>query len=68
MGPQSPDSDGNLSPTSPGDERELDVDYTSAGPEPQPGIGGIPVRWYDADRTEPYTRIVPFAEKHDTSV
>ncbi|CAE6418126.1 unnamed protein product [Rhizoctonia solani] len=61
-------SDGNLSPTSPGDEREFEVDYTSAGPEPQPGIGGAPVRWYDADRTEPYTRIVPFAEKHDTSV
>ncbi|CAE6523110.1 unnamed protein product, partial [Rhizoctonia solani] len=54
--------------TSPGDERELEVDYTSAGPEPQPGIGGAPVRWYDADRTEPYTQIVPFAEKHDTSV
>ncbi|CAE6448392.1 unnamed protein product [Rhizoctonia solani] len=63
-----PYSDGNISATSPGDERELEVDYTSAGPEPQPGIGGAPVRWYDADRTEPYTRIVPFAEKHDTSV
>ncbi|QRV77681.1 phosphatidyl serine synthase [Ceratobasidium sp. AG-Ba] len=62
------DSDDNLSPTSPGEERELEVDYTSAGPEPQPGINGVPVRWYDADRTEPYTRIVPFAEKHDTSV
>ncbi|EUC63415.1 phosphatidylserine synthase [Rhizoctonia solani AG-3 Rhs1AP] len=63
-----PYSDGNISATSPGDERELEVDYTSAGPEPQPGIGGAPVRWYDADRTEPYTQIVPFAEKHDTSV
>ncbi|CAE6440844.1 unnamed protein product [Rhizoctonia solani] len=61
-----PNSDGNLSP--PGDDREFEADYTSAGPEPQPGIDGVPVRWYDADRMEPYTRIVPFAEKHDTSV
>lgn len=38
------DSDDNLSPTSPGDEREAELDYTSAGPEPQPGIGGAPVR------------------------
>jgi hypothetical protein len=37
-------SDGNLSPTSPGDEREFEVDYTSTGPEPQPGVGGAPVR------------------------
>ncbi|CAE6477912.1 unnamed protein product [Rhizoctonia solani] len=63
-----PDLDGNFSPTSPGEEREFEVDYTSAGPEPQPGVDGAPVRWYDADRAEPYTRIVPFAEKHDTSV
>lgn len=37
-------------------------------PEPIPGLHGVPVRWYDADRTEPYTRISPFQEKHDTSV
>jgi len=48
------DSDGALSPVI-----EL---------EPKPGIDGAPVRWYDADRTEPYTRITPFQEKHDTSV
>ncbi|KAB5595898.1 hypothetical protein CTheo_662 [Ceratobasidium theobromae] len=53
-----PDSDDYVSPTSPGEEKELEVDYTSAGPEPQPGIDGAPVRWYDADRTEPYTRSV----------
>ncbi|KDN45372.1 hypothetical protein RSAG8_04959, partial [Rhizoctonia solani AG-8 WAC10335] len=40
-----PNSDGNLSP--PGDDREFEADYTSAGPEPQPGIDGVPVRWYD---------------------
>ncbi|KAF4577289.1 hypothetical protein EYR36_005276 [Pleurotus pulmonarius] len=37
-------------------------------PEPIPGIDGVPVRWYDADRTESYTRITPFQERHDTSV
>ncbi|TCD68502.1 hypothetical protein EIP91_010558 [Steccherinum ochraceum] len=37
-------------------------------PEPMPGVDGTPVRWYDADRTESYTRITPFQEKHDTSV
>ncbi|SJL07899.1 related to Phosphatidylserine synthase 2 [Armillaria ostoyae] len=36
--------------------------------EPIPGLNGVPVRWYDADRTEPYTRITPFQERHDTSV
>lgn len=44
MAHQVQDSDDNLSPTSPGEERELEVDYTSAGPEPQPGINGVPVR------------------------
>ncbi|KAF7298649.1 Phosphatidylserine synthase 2 [Mycena indigotica] len=50
-------------PLSPGE------DELSAAPEaePRPGIDG-PVRWYDADRTEAYTRIVPFQERHDTSV
>ncbi|KAH9841687.1 phosphatidylserine synthase 2 [Rhodofomes roseus] len=32
-------------------------------PEPKPGLDGRP-----ADRTEPYTRITPFQEKHDTSI
>lgn len=36
--------------------------------EPQPGVDGNPVRWYDANRKEPYTKIVPFQERHDTSV
>ncbi|KAK0187700.1 phosphatidyl serine synthase-domain-containing protein [Armillaria mellea] len=31
--------------------------------EPIPGLNGVP-----ADRTEPYTRITPFQERHDTSV
>ncbi|KAF8624415.1 hypothetical protein AX15_005895 [Amanita polypyramis BW_CC] len=35
---------------------------------PEPGINGTPVRWYDANRTEPYTKIIPFQEKRDTSV
>lgn len=35
---------------------------------PEPGLNGTPVRWYDADRTEPYTKIAPFQEIHDTSV
>jgi len=35
---------------------------------PEPGVRGAPVRWYDADRTEPYTKITPFQERHDTSV
>jgi len=30
---------------------------------PEPGLNG-----YDADRTEPYTKITPFQEKHDTSI
>ncbi|KAJ7364878.1 phosphatidylserine synthase 2 [Mycena albidolilacea] len=67
-------------PSSPQDERNDPPDFTSPGddsdavlsvppePEPIPGIDGTPVRWYDADRTEPYTRITPFQEKHDTSV
>ncbi|KAF8329460.1 phosphatidyl serine synthase-domain-containing protein [Cantharellus anzutake] len=37
-------------------------------PGPQPGLNGVPVRWYDADRSEPYTRIVPFDRTNDTSV
>lgn len=37
-------------------------------PQPVPGLHGVPVRWYDADRTEPYTKIEPFQETLDTSV
>ncbi|KAK0202127.1 phosphatidyl serine synthase-domain-containing protein [Desarmillaria ectypa] len=41
-----------------------DSDSNSAHePEPVPGLNGVP-----ADRTEPYTRITPFQERHDTSV
>ncbi|KAG6900144.1 hypothetical protein C0993_002293 [Termitomyces sp. T159_Od127] len=37
--------------------------------EPSPGMDGVPFAQNSkADRTEPYTRIVPFQEKHDTSV
>ncbi|KAG6819705.1 hypothetical protein H0H93_009449 [Arthromyces matolae] len=62
-------------------EANLDVSFTSPAEdsdvlspgaeqesEPMPGVDGVPVRWYDADRTEPYTRIAPFQERHDTSV
>ncbi|KAJ6583913.1 PSS-domain-containing protein [Mycena vulgaris] len=47
------------SPTSPGEESDA-VLSVPPEPEPIPGIDGTPVRWYDADRTEP-TRV-------DTSV
>ncbi|KAJ7133543.1 phosphatidyl serine synthase-domain-containing protein [Mycena epipterygia] len=58
--------------TSPNDDSDaLLSDAVGTGPpepEPIPGIDGTPVRWYDADRTESYTRITPFQERHDTSV
>ncbi|KAJ7274063.1 phosphatidyl serine synthase-domain-containing protein [Mycena rebaudengoi] len=57
----------DLSPTSPGDDSDA-VLSVPPDPEPIPGLDGTPVRWYDADRTEPYTRITPFQERHDTSV
>ncbi|KAJ7019432.1 phosphatidyl serine synthase-domain-containing protein [Mycena alexandri] len=58
-----------LSPTSPNDDSDAVLSAPpEAEPEPIPGIDGTPVRWYDADRTEPYTRITPFQERHDTSV
>ncbi|KAG9051694.1 hypothetical protein FS837_000083 [Tulasnella sp. UAMH 9824] len=53
MDPLSEDNDPYLSPV---------VEKTSI-----PGITA-PVRWYDADRTEPYTHIKPFDAEHDTSV
>ncbi|KAJ7464727.1 phosphatidylserine synthase 2 [Mycena galericulata] len=57
-----------LSPTSPGEDSDAVLSSGVVEPEPIPGIDGTPVRWYDADRTEPYTRITPFQERHDTSV
>ncbi|KAF9026491.1 phosphatidylserine synthase 2 [Hymenopellis radicata] len=55
-------SDEELSPSSPVDDSD-----TPSSPvverEPIPGLNGVP-----ADRTEPYTRITPFQERHDTSV
>ncbi|TDL17759.1 phosphatidylserine synthase 2 [Rickenella mellea] len=59
--------DAELSPSSPVEESDSGV-IVPSDLEPKPGVDGTPVRWYDADRTEPYTRIVPFAERHDTSV
>ncbi|KAJ7105066.1 phosphatidyl serine synthase-domain-containing protein [Mycena crocata] len=60
---------GYTSPTSPGEGEDSDAVLSGLPePEPIPGIDGTPVRWYDADRTEPYTRITPFQERHDTSV
>jgi len=60
---------GNSNPdlTSPGDDSDV-IFSTAAETEPVPGLNGVPVRWYDADRTESYTRTTPFQEKHDTSV
>lgn len=56
----------DISATSPNEDSETqEVLETEA--EPAPGIDA-PVRWYDADRREPYTFIVPFQERHDTSV
>ncbi|KZV66840.1 PSS-domain-containing protein [Peniophora sp. CONT] len=37
-------------------------------PEPQPGLHGNPVQWFDANRAESYTRIEPFQETQDSSV
>ncbi|KAF7348190.1 Phosphatidylserine synthase 2 [Mycena sanguinolenta] len=62
--------DALLSPTltSPGED-DSDAGLSAPPePEPIPGLDGVPVRWYDANRAEPYTRITPFQEKHDTSV
>ncbi|KAJ7740231.1 phosphatidyl serine synthase-domain-containing protein [Mycena maculata] len=65
--------DAELSPTSPGDDSDNAVLSSGAAgadpePEPTPGIDGTPVRWYDANRAESYTRITPFQERHDPSV
>ncbi|KII90666.1 hypothetical protein PLICRDRAFT_540747 [Plicaturopsis crispa FD-325 SS-3] len=61
------DLSGDLSPTSPAEDSDAAFS-PQPEPEPIPGLDGVPVRWYDADRTESYTRITPFQEKHDTSV
>ncbi|KAF9240258.1 phosphatidyl serine synthase-domain-containing protein [Melanogaster broomeanus] len=50
--------------TSPIDESEALLSPHDAAFEPKPGLNGTPVRY----RTEPYTRIAPFQERHDTSV
>jgi len=57
--PSAPQEDSDHGYVSPGHETEI---------EPEPGLHGVPVRWYDADRKEPYTQIEPFSEKRDTSV
>ncbi|KAJ3822385.1 phosphatidyl serine synthase-domain-containing protein [Lentinula raphanica] len=57
-----------LSPTSPVEDSDTAPLYPTSEPEPIPGLHGVPVRCESADRTEPYTKIVPFQEKHDTSV
>ncbi|KAJ7643663.1 phosphatidyl serine synthase-domain-containing protein [Roridomyces roridus] len=58
--------DEELSPTSPGEDS--DTLLADVEPEPAPGIDGTPVRWYDANRAEPYTRTTPFQERHDPAV
>ncbi|TFY80441.1 hypothetical protein EWM64_g3576 [Hericium alpestre] len=62
------EEDAELSPTSPIDESDGALHSTAPESEPEPGLNGVPVRWYDADRTESYTRIEPFQEKQDTSI
>ncbi|KAG6813015.1 hypothetical protein H0H92_014753 [Tricholoma furcatifolium] len=59
----------DLSATSPAEDSDAVLSPgAEVEPEPTPGLDGTPVRWYDADRAEPYTRIEPFQERHDTSV
>ncbi|KAI1785535.1 phosphatidylserine synthase 2 [Ganoderma leucocontextum] len=74
--PRNPEEDHGLSSTSPltspVDEIESDTPLAHP-PEIQeqtslPGLDGTPVRWFDADRKEPYTHIHPFQEQRDTSV
>ncbi|KAH9038319.1 phosphatidylserine synthase 2 [Lactarius pseudohatsudake] len=64
----SSEDDGKLSPTSPVDDRGSTILSAPEAPEPAPGLNGNPVHWYDADRTEPYTRTEPFQEHQDTSI
>ncbi|TFK34762.1 phosphatidylserine synthase 2 [Crucibulum laeve] len=62
------DENPELSPTSPGEDSDAVLSPVQE-PEPIPGLHGVPVRLArQADRTESYTRITPFQEKHDTSV
>ncbi|EIM81393.1 PSS-domain-containing protein [Stereum hirsutum FP-91666 SS1] len=58
----------DLSPTSPVEDSEDAALSPVQEPEPAPGLHGNPVRWYDADRKEPYTRTIPFQEQRDNSV
>jgi len=63
------DADLDMSHTSPAEDSDaLLSPGAEQEPEPLPGLNGAPVRWYDADRTESYTRTTPFQERHDTSV
>ncbi|KAF7985963.1 hypothetical protein HWV62_43920 [Athelia sp. TMB] len=62
------DENDDLSPTSHAEDSDAQPELYMEGPEPEPGLNGKPVHWYDADRTEPYTRITPFQEKKDTTV
>jgi len=57
----------DISPTSAAEDSDVLLPPV-AEPEPIPGLNGVPVRWYDADRTESYTRITPFQERQDTTV
>jgi phosphatidylserine synthase 2 len=68
MEPSSFQDDGKSPPTSPVDDRDAATLSAPEAPEPSPGLNGNPVHWYDADRTEPYTRIEPFQEHQDTSI
>ncbi|KAL1950514.1 hypothetical protein VTO73DRAFT_5638 [Trametes versicolor] len=54
--------------TSPVDESDNPLSHPLDAEEPLPGLDGTPVRWFDADRKEPYTHITPFQEQNDTSV
>ncbi|KAF7364781.1 Phosphatidylserine synthase 2 [Mycena venus] len=58
--------DAELSPTSPGEDS--DAVLSNVPPRAGADSGHRRDTGYDADRTEPYTRITPFQEKHDTSV
>ncbi|KAI0772261.1 phosphatidyl serine synthase-domain-containing protein [Irpex lacteus] len=64
--------DAELYPTSPilSPGEESDQLAVQVYTEPKPGLDGKPVRcdFVQANRQEPYTRITPFQERHDTSI
>lgn len=63
------DDDPDVSATSPGDDSDAAISpEVEFEPDSLPGLSEMPVRWCDADPTEPYTRTIPFQERHDTSV